>query len=148
MIQLIKKIIHLVFIFLLVTGYTYLSADIRPQALKAKENCELWVGTASGNDPSVQVEFSFCLNRNNEITGILQWSSTRSGWNKRAVNGNKKENTIILHDEKFLENKPNRGWVFCLIDEYRFSLSKNKMQGDYISNACRDKGRFSLSKQN
>jgi hypothetical protein len=140
MIQLIKKIIHLVFIFLLVTGYTYLSADIRPQALKAKEN--------SGNDPSVQVEFSFCLNRNNEITGILQWSSTRSGWNKRAVNGNKKENTIILHDENFLENKPNRGWVFCLIDEYRFSLSKNKMQGDYISNACRDKGRFSLSKQN
>lgn len=135
------------FLFIL-TGYSYLSADIRPKALKPKDNCELWVGTASGNDPSVQVEFSFCINRNNEVTGVLQWSSTRSGWNKRAVNGYKKENSIILHDEKFLENKPNRGWVFCLIDEYRFSLNNNKMEGEYISNSCRDKGQFSLVRRN
>ncbi len=142
-----KTIFYILLIFLL-TGYTYLSADIRPKALKPKDNCELWVGTASGNDPSVQVEFSFCISRNNEVTGILQWSSTRSGWNKRAVNGYKKDDKIILHDEKFLENKPNRGWVFCLIDEYRFSLNRNKMQGEYVSNACRDNGRFSLTRRN
>lgn len=135
------------FLFIL-TGYTYLSADIRPKALKPTDNCELWVGTARGNDPSVKVEFSFCINRNKEVIGILQWSSTRSGWNKRAVNGYKKENEILLHDEKFLENKPNRGWVFCLIDEYRFSINKSRIQGEYASNDCQDKGQFLLIRRN
>lgn len=139
------KTIWLTFLISFYLGNIDLSADIRPKALSPQKNCELWIGTASGNDPSVQVELSLCENRNQELTGVLQWSSTKSGWNKRAVNGYKKENTILLHDEKFLENKPNKGWMFCLIDEYSLSISKNTMQGVYESKACKDKARLSLT---
>jgi len=132
-------------ILLILIAYTNLYSDIRPKALSPQKNCELWVGTASGNDPSVQVELSLCEDRNKELTGVLQWSSTKSGWNKRAVNGYKKENTILLHDERFLENKPNKGWMFCLIDEYSLSISKNTMQGAYESKACKDKASLSLT---
>lgn len=123
---------------------------IRPADLEPSKDCELWVGTASGNDPTVEVQLSLCPESNNEVKGVLQWSSERSGWSRRAVKGayqDKAKTAITLHDESFLEKKPNPGWRFCLVDEYSLSRSKDKLSGTYYSKDCDDTATLSLTRK-
>ena len=117
--------------------------------LKPQKDCELWVGSASGNDPSVRVELQLCPRGDGGLAGELQWSSSKSGWNRRAVSGgyrNESKSAITLKDERFIENQPNWPWRFCLIDEYRLTRTGQTLSGEYDSAACRDHATLSLQK--
>ena len=58
----------------------------RPPPLEPAPECSTWKGVVSGNDPSVEVEMKLCPS-GEAVTGMMQWSSLKSGWNRRAFEG-------------------------------------------------------------
>jgi hypothetical protein len=140
--------------WLIVSLFSLSAISLQPSNLEkpSDKNCNLWKGTASGNDPSVEVQLMLCTEENGDVDGVLQWASSRSGWNRRAVAGTQKtedkKTTFTLHDERFIENKPNTGWRFCLIDQYTLSQNKETLSGNYLSNDCNDAAKLSLTLQN
>lgn len=119
------------------------SAD-RPKRLQKKARCDLWIGRAQGNDPSVSVELSICSDQKGNLTGTLQWSSMRSGWSRRKLKGFANKNEYFLSDESFFENQPKKGWRFCLIDEYKLIRNDNKLSGSYFSKECNDSAKLNF----
>ena len=123
----------------------------RPPPLPAEENCELWSGGASGNDPTVLVEVSLCPAENNEVSGRLQWSSLRSGWNVRRLEGrwsSGDRRQLTLSDSALLENRPEPGWRFCLIDSYDLQMVRpGRLEGTYASRQCDDNARIWLERR-
>jgi len=136
---------HTAAFFVLLTSAT---AEARPEPLREEEGCELWVGTASGNDPSVLVELHICP-QGSGVAGHLQWSSTRSGWNRRAVQGAWEGGTLLsLSDLRLVENRPLGSWYFCLIDSYELRrVGPDRLAGSYRSVACRDNARMNLRRR-
>jgi hypothetical protein len=97
------------------------------------------------------VQLVLCDQANDTVEGVLQWSSERSGWSRRAVSGTKKtkekQTSFSLRDDSFLENKPNDGWRFCLVDEYKLTQERDRLSGSYTSKACNDRATVSLTYQ-
>jgi hypothetical protein len=118
----------------------------RPPALMAQPGCELWRGTFSGNDPSVLVEASLCIDSSNFVKGVVQWSSLKSGYNVREVSGIRGPNgELSLSDTAFRVSRPRFGWWFCLIDHYALTLwEPDHLVGSYESHACRDYAKVDL----
>ncbi|MEL6182052.1 MAG: hypothetical protein AAFS10_24035 [Myxococcota bacterium] len=119
----------------------------RPPPLKKQPGCTLWEGKAvEGNDPTVEFQVTLCPTDGREVVGQTQWSSLRSGWNVRSVQGRWSGGTLELHDVEMVESKPEPGWRFCLIDRYDFTREGNTMTGSYVSAACSDRARLSLTR--
>ncbi len=118
----------------------------RPPPLAPPTGCELWVGRASGNDPSTQIELQLCPQADGSVAGALQWSSTVSGWNVRDVSGRLQPDgtTLFLRDDRVREERPEPGWRFCTVDRYTLARSGDRMTGRYHSTACRDDGTVTL----
>ena len=123
---------------------------LQPGDLAPQKNCEIWSGTVSGNDPSVQVQLRLCANGNDALSGVLQWASERSGWSQRAIAGaydNATKVEMTLHDEKFLEYRPNPLWKFCLIDQYKLRRDGDDLLGAYFSKSCNDRAYVTLHRK-
>lgn len=121
----------------------------RPPALEPTELCEVWRGTNSGNDPSQEVELRLCVDSPGSPTvrGESQYSSLNSGWTRRAFTGTRSADgrSLTLRENRMLEDRPNPGWRFCLIDEYNLTLVEpDRITGGYFSQACDDRGRMTL----
>jgi hypothetical protein len=118
----------------------------RPPALQEQRGCELWNGTFSGNDPSVLVEARLCTDNQSQVTGVVQWSSLRSGYNVREVVGaSNSDGRVVLHDTGFREYHPLFWWRFCLIDQYVLDHDgSNHLVGTYQSDACNDQASVNL----
>jgi hypothetical protein len=91
------------------------SPDVgRPPPLQAEAGCELWRGKFSGNDPSVMVEARLCSDQQGRVTGVVQWSSLKSGYNLREVEGLRAPNgDFSLYDVRFREYHPKFWWTFA-----------------------------------
>ncbi|MEM9192685.1 MAG: hypothetical protein AAGF12_26160 [Myxococcota bacterium] len=120
------------------------AAEARPPLLEAEEGCELWLGTASGNDPSVRVNLRLCGEA--EVTGQFQWSSTESGWNLRSVAGQWSGDTLIARDTGILQEAPRPGWRFCEVDRYELRRTGDQLVGTYRSEACSDRAEMRLTR--
>lgn len=111
--------------------------------------CELWVGSASGNDAAVSLTIRLCR-QGRRVTGKVFWSSRVSGSNVRAVAGSWSADgkTLTMSDQRVLESAPRPGWVFCPIDRYVLRPTKRGgLTGRYRSTACRDTARMQLKRQ-
>jgi hypothetical protein len=120
----------------------------RPPPIQAQNGCELWRGTFSGNDPSVLVEVRLCTDTQGRVTGIVQWSSLKSGFNEREVTGIRDATgDLQLHDLRFLQYRPKFLWRFCLIERYSLnSDGPDHLVGSYESQACKDNAQIDLSR--
>ena len=118
----------------------------RPPALAAQNGCELWHGTFSGNDPSVLVEARLCADQEGHVSGLVQWSSLRSGYNVREVVGIRDaKGDFSLYDQRFREYRPKEQWVFCLIDRYTLTRdTPDHLSGTYSSRLCNDDAQVEL----
>ncbi len=119
----------------------------RPPPLEKAPECELWKGKVSGNDPSVEVEMRLCAAAGDEVTGVFQWSSLRSGWNRRALVGRWSDGRtkLALRDASILEERPQPGWRFCTVDDYDLTLTApGALDGTYRSKACNDTAKVNL----
>jgi hypothetical protein len=128
---------------------TVMSSAPRPPLLEADAACEVWDGKASGNDPSVEVSLELCPS-GDEVIGVFQWSSTTSGWNRRAVAGRytRGDARLQLRDTRLIEEKPAPGWRFCVIDSYELErTSPDVLKGTYRSEACDDRATVSLKRR-
>lgn len=117
----------------------------RPPPLPPEPGCELWRGTSSGNDPSVEIEVRICRS-GDTFTGAFQWSSTRSGWNRRSIEGRVSDGgaTVTMRDLAILEQRPQPGWMFCTVDRYSLTRTGDTLAGRYDSEACTDHGTLQL----
>ncbi|MBI4950596.1 MAG: hypothetical protein HY908_01050, partial [Myxococcales bacterium] len=120
-----------------------------PPDLVAEGECEAWIGTVSGNDPSVRVSARLCPAGGDAVKGQLQWSSLKSGYSVRDVEGRwldgKKK--LDMRDVRVAESHPNPGWIFCTVDKYDLALeAPNELRGTYVSAACSDHARVTLSR--
>lgn len=123
------------------------SVKLRPPPLPELENCVVYDGTAAGNDPSVQLSLRICEDDKGGISGEAQWSSTRSGWNRRSITGKKTRTGYDLRDVAVVASKPAPGWRFCTIDRWDLTLSGTDLTGSYSSKACDDTATVTLSKR-
>lgn len=121
--------------------------EIRPDPLLDEAGCELWAGLASGNDPSMWVEFRLCPGEENEVLGAVQFSSLISGWSIREITGSRRiDGGYVLQEISFLEQLPAGHWYFCLVDEYQLSLvNANRLEGTYRAEGC-DSGTVALDR--
>ncbi len=153
------NIIHIrdeffVFVQILLFGAVFMAlftasvAQARPVPLAEEEGCELWVGNASGNDPSVLVELRICPDGDG-VVGDLQWSSERSGWNRRQVRGEwETSDRLRFRDVRLVENRPRPRWRFCLIDHYVLRRNgPDRLVGSYHSQACADRAELNLRRR-
>ena len=117
-----------------------------PPLLEGQSGCEDWQGTASGNDPSVRLHLQLCAAEAGRVRGRVQWSSLESGWNVREVEGRWTASRLQLSDVRLSESHPNPGWRFCVIDRWRLERQGDRLQGEYVSEACRDRARVHLER--
>lgn len=115
----------------------------RPPPLPDRQGCSRFVGRASGNDPSVEIELVLC--GDTALTGELQWSSLTSGWNRRAVSGQRQGERIVLRDDAILEENPTFGWRFCDIERYDLTLDGDALSGTYEAPSCNDSATLTLT---
>lgn len=118
----------------------------RPPPLSAPPECELYRGSARGNDPTQLVELVLCVDGAN-VHGTFQTSSLNSGWSKRSFVGNVIEPRarLALRETAFVSQRSNPGWRFCLIDRYDLRWTNERhIESDYHSTACDDDGHISV----
>ncbi|MCC6522790.1 MAG: hypothetical protein IT373_09030 [Polyangiaceae bacterium] len=144
-----RALVALAFGLALLAGPARARALEHPPDLVAEGECEAWIGTVSGNDPSVRVSARLCPAGGDAVKGQLQWSSLKSGYSVRDVEGRwldgKKK--LEMRDVRVAESHPNPGWVFCTVDKYDLALeTPNELRGTYVSAACRDHARVMLSR--
>ncbi len=127
----------------LIHSFASIAPVPQPTELPAKTGCLDWQGTASGNDPSVVVRLQVCGD-GTQVRGTFQWSSQRSGWNRRSVEGTRGTAGFTLRDTALIEDRPADGWRFCLIDSYQLTASGDELVGTYDSAACADHATLTL----
>jgi hypothetical protein len=117
----------------------------RPAPLAEEPGCERWVGTAAGNDPSVEIQLVLC-DEGGALSGKLQWSSLQSGWNLRRLAGTREaDGRVHLRDLAVIEERPEPGWRFCAVDAYELAPSGDEgLVGAYVSAACDDRAALTL----
>ncbi len=118
-----------------------------PPLMSHVDECERWVGTASGNDPTVRLQLRLCQ-EGDGVAGHVQWSSRRSGWNVRRVRGARRRHPggflarrggqVTLRDEALEVSRPNPGWRFCTIDRWQLREDGDSLVGRYDSAGCDD----------
>lgn len=124
----------------------------RPAPLEGKAGCERWKGTASGNDPSVEIELVLCDGPDGAVSGQLQWSSLESGYNVRDVSGSWSAGRarLTLADRRIVVDRPRGGWKFCAIDRYELERTVGpgveRLAGKYSSSACSDQATITLER--
>ena len=139
-------------ILLLATGTpAAANAAERPPLPEAAAGCERFVGTSSGNDPSVRLVLLLCERDDvsadgEDFGGQVQWSSLRSGWSLRDVAGRRIEGGIELHDVRIVEQAPEPGWHFCTVDVWDLQANGDRLDGTYRSAACRDSAEVHLTR--
>ena len=119
----------------------------RPPPLERAPECAIWKGTVSGNDPSVEIEMKLCPS-GNAVSGMMQWSSLKSGWNRRAIEGrwSDDKSALTLRDTSVVESRPEPGWRFCEVDSYDLKIvSPGNLEGTYRSVACNDNAKVKLT---
>lgn len=118
----------------------------RPPPLELAPECALWKGTVSGNDPSMEIAMTLCPS-GNAVSGIMQCSSLTSGWSRRAIEGRWSEDksALTLRDTSIVENRPEPGWRFCVVDQYDLKLvSPGDLEGTSRASACNDNATVKL----
>ena len=125
---------------------THARALERPPALQQQQGCELWHGRGSGNDDSMIDEVRICPEADGTFTGILQHSSTQSGFGIRTISGRIEHGThYVFRDTAFVTSQPANGWRFCLSDGYTLDkTAPTHLEGTYDSEECDDHGHVSL----
>ncbi|HND34713.1 MAG TPA: hypothetical protein PLA94_32140 [Myxococcota bacterium] len=121
----------------------------RPPPLLPLPRCDNWKGTASGNDPSVEVSLRICPveGKGSAVEGTLVWSSLTSGWNRRDVVGSWEGPRLLLRDLRVAEERPQPGWYFCVIDRYELEkVGPSTLSGRYDSAACMDHATLKLAR--
>lgn len=121
----------------------------RPPPLSPLPHCESWKGTASGNDPSVEVSLRICpvAGEAHTVQGTLVWSSLLSGWNRRDLVGSWEGEKLLLRDLRVAEERPQSGWYFCVIDRYELEkVAPGTLSGRYDSAACMDHATLKLER--
>ncbi len=125
-----------------------LFAAERPGPLPDEAGCQHYRGTSSGNDPSVRLDVVLCPSPDGgpgRVVGKLQWSSLLSGWNLRKVAGRWDAATLTLRDLEILEERPESGYRFCIIDAYVLAQdSSGGLKGTYDSAECDDHAKVAL----
>lgn len=128
------------------------AAADRPEPLADESGCEHYRGTSSGNDPSVQLDVVLCPHADGtagKVEGKVQWSSLRSGWNLRRVEGQWTGASLRLRDLEIIDERPENGYTFCTIDAYALERGdRGTLAGSYDSRACRDHASVSLMRVN
>jgi MYXO-CTERM domain-containing protein len=112
--------------------------------MESEAGCELWLGDASGNDPTVRLQMRLCP-EGDGLRGEVQWSSLRSGWSVRAVSGRREGDSVELRDDRIVEERPEPGWVFCTVDRWSLARRGDRMDGRYTSAACQDSASVRLT---
>ena len=116
----------------------------RPALMESQAGCELWLGDASGNDPTVRLQMQLCPD-GDALRGEVQWSSLQSGWSVRAVSGRREGDSVELRDDRIVEERPEPGWVFCTVDRWSLVRRGDRMEGTYASATCRDSASVRLT---
>jgi len=121
----------------------------RRPAAQEPDACETWLGDIQGNDPSARIVLELCA-RGGRVTGTFFWSSSVSGWDRRAVEGEWRDggHTLAARDTAMLEAHPLHGWTLCTSDSYALRrVAADRLEGSYTSEQCRDHGRLSLTRR-
>ena len=107
-----------------------------------------WVGTISGNDPSVTADIALTQS-GTEVSGVLLWSSPNSGKNERRIAGHldPDRRLLILRDVAMPNAQANGLWHFCSVDYYLLALEGSDLVGTYWSQACNDRAKMRLHRQ-
>ena len=129
-------------------GYVQERGPRRPAA-QEPDACETWLGDIQGNDPSARIVLELCA-RGGRVTGTFFWSSSVSGWDRRAVEGEWRDggHTLAARDTAMLEAHPLHGWTLCTSDSYALRrVAADRLEGSYTSAQCRDHGRLSLTRR-
>ena len=111
--------------------------------------CELWTGAVRGNDPDVAVAVTLCTD-GDRVTGMLRWTSIRSGTNVRELAGEWAAGHahLTLHDARFVAQNPTPTWRFCLVTHYDLDAAGDgHLEGSYDAPDCTDHARVSLTRQ-
>ncbi len=117
-------------------------------ALASDEACEVWRGDIHGNDPSAEITVRLCT-RDGHVTGTFSWSSRESGWDRRALEGEWRDDGALLvaRDTSMLEVHPLNGWTLCTADAYSLRrVSPDRLEGTYTSERCRDHGALAMTR--
>ena len=114
-----------------------LGIEKHPDLLEGEKGCERWLGGSSGNDPSVRLNLVLCR-EGPRVRGRVQWSSLLSGWNVREVIGAEEGDGVVMKDVRILEERPEPGWRFCVVDRWALRGDGRRMEGTYDSQACND----------
>lgn len=104
--------------------------------------CAQFRGAVTGNDRT-QVRLVLCRTAQG-FQGWIRYASETSGWSLREVAGQLDGDALVLHDVRFLENHPERGWEFCLVDRYDLERTGDFVDGRYSSTLCDDRARIAL----
>ena len=117
-----------------------------PELMSNQAGCTNWVGGLEGsNDSTARIQFQLCPD-GDSITGKMQWSSLVSGWSVRSIVGawDTSHTQLTLRDVQLLEDRPELGWTFCTVDEYKLTIQGSSMTGTYRSAACDDQATLHL----
>jgi hypothetical protein len=111
----------------------------------ADNECRTWRGSLWGNDRGVSTTLWLCRSAA-KLCGTMTWESAVSGRGVREVEGSVTRGSLRLRDLRFLENKPENGWRFCLIDRYLLSRNSEtgQLEGSYWSGTCKDEAAMRL----
>lgn len=121
----------------------------RHPAAPAAETCETWEGDIRGNDPSARIVVELCT-RGDRVRGTFLWSSSVSGWDRRALEGEWRDgaSTLAARDTAMLDAHPLHGWTLCASDSYALRrVSADRLEGSYTSARCRDHGRLAINRR-
>ncbi len=122
----------------------------RPPPMEQVTGCEIWQGFIAGNDPTAEAWVELCA-EGEHVTGVFQWSSLESGWDRRALAGDWTEDhtVLTLRDTQMLEVHPRNGWTLCTADRYDLRLTApGRVEGSYVSAACHDRGTIRMTFRN
>ncbi len=117
-------------------------------ATNVEETCETWHGDIEGNDPTARIVVELCT-RGGRVRGTFFWSSGVSGWDRRAMEGEWREDGAVLaaRDTAMLEAHPLHGWTLCTSDAYTLRrTSDDRLEGSYTSTRCHDRGRLAMTR--
>ena len=117
------------------------AAPAAPPGRMADGECRCWRGTVSGNDPGVVAHLYLCR-KGELLSGTARYDSPRSGASVREVSGRvaPRQSTLLLRDDRIVQDRAAAGWRFCLVDAYELNLDPKTgaLAGSYRSAQCRD----------
>jgi MYXO-CTERM domain-containing protein len=123
-----------------------------PPDLPAQGDCDAWAGTFKGNDPDMRISMRICPDAGrggDAVKGQVQTSSLKSGYSVRDFEGRwlDGKKRLEAHDVRVVEDHPNPGWVFCIVDSYDLALrAPDELAGTVIAKECDDRSEAHLTR--